>query len=162
MANSITLASRNLPLMDEAYALASLTMPIEIPTSDMRVTQDAASILVQKMTLDGLSDYSRNSGYTAADCDIAWSTFTMSKDRGARFNIDILDVNEAMISIAKVQGEFIRTKVVPEVDQYRFKILYDNAGTKTQSTTPAVDSINDDIDAAILTLEDASVYLSNC
>ena len=63
MPNSITLAKNYIPLLDEVYKLASLTSVLSSNPADMRQGANANEILIQKLSMDGLADYSRNDGY---------------------------------------------------------------------------------------------------
>lgn len=160
MANSITTISKYVQKMDEVYSQASKTMAFEVPQNDVVATKDAKTVLVQKLTLDGLSDYSRSTGYSDGDADLTWSSFTMRKDRGKKFQLDTLDGIESYLQIAKVAGEFIRTKVVPEVDLYRFTQIAGSASI-TNTATPVADTSIELIDTAIATLGDADVNMDN-
>jgi hypothetical protein len=81
------------------------------------------------MTMDGLGDYSRNSGYTDGDVTGQWETIPVDYDRGRMFQTDVMDDMEtAGIAFGRLAGEFIRTKVVPELDAYRFAVYAGTTG----------------------------------
>ena len=65
MANSITLAKKYIPLLDEVYQNAILTADLESDASLARDGANTNEIIIPKMTMQGLADYSRNSGYTS-------------------------------------------------------------------------------------------------
>ena len=72
------------------------------------------------MSLDGLADYSRNSGYVNGDVTLTNETVKFNYDRGRAFTVDAMDNEEtAGIAFGKLSSEFLRTKVVPEVDAFR-------------------------------------------
>ena len=61
MANSIALAEKYQPLLDEVYKTASKTIDLE---SAPVLFDGAQTVKVLKVTLDPPSNYSRNSGFT--------------------------------------------------------------------------------------------------
>ena len=66
----------------------------------------------------------------------------MSQDRGRRFRIDALDVDESgfALAAANVAAEFQRTEVIPEIDAYRYSKLGESASI-TKTYTPAKSSV---------------------
>ena len=82
-------------------------------------------IKMPKMSLQGLGSYSRSEGYTEGAVTYSFETFTLSQDRGRRFRIDALDVDESGFGLAaaNVAAEFQRTRVIPEIDAYRYSKL---------------------------------------
>lgn len=70
--------------------------------------------------MDGLADYDRQEGYTDGAVNLKYETKTMTQDRGRRFTLDAMDVNESnfVATASSVMGEFQRTHVVPEIDAY--------------------------------------------
>lgn len=71
--------------------------------------------------MDGLADYSRNDGYVGGSVTLTNETVTFNYDRGRRFTVDAMDNEEsAGIAFGKLSSEFIRTKVAPEMDAFRF------------------------------------------
>ncbi len=84
-----------------------------------------AEIKMPKMSLQGLGTYSRDEGYVNGAVTYAFETFTLTQDRGRRFRIDAIDVDESGFGLAaaNVASEFQRTKVIPEIDAYRYSKL---------------------------------------
>lgn len=160
MANTVNYVTQYLDLLDEVYALNSLTMGIEANASMIRNTSNAKTIEIQKIALDGLSDYNTATGYVASDLQVTWEALTLAKDRGAKFNIDAVDVMEAYLSAAKVQGQFMRKKVIPEVDLYRFTKIAAGAASST-TTTATADNAVELVDTGIAALQDANVDMSS-
>ena len=118
MANTIALAQKFLPMLDEVYKAASRTSILDATHVDI---VNANTVKVYKTSMDGLGDYSRNGGFTDGDVNGTWETLTLSKDRGRSFQVDAMDDEETIgMAFGTLAGEFIRTKVVPEVDAYRF------------------------------------------
>ena len=118
MPNSIALAQRFVPVLDEVYKYASKTAILDETQVEF---VNANTVKVFKLSMDGLGNYSRNDGFVKGSVTGAWETMTLSKDRARTFSVDAMD-NEETINMAfgRLAGEFIRTKVAPEVDAYRF------------------------------------------
>lgn len=138
MPNSIALAQKYLPLMDEIYKANAKTAILD-ETQVQFVNANVVKVF--KLSMDGLGNYSRNSGYVAGDVTGSWETLTLQKDRGRAFIVDAMD-NEETINMAfgRLAGEFIRTKVVPEIDAYTFAKLAGNAGLTTTAADVTVGS----------------------
>ncbi len=132
MANSITLASQFVPILDEIYKLASLTSKLDGNPDLVRAGANANELIIPKLTMQGLGDYSRNSGYVAGDVTLTNETVQCNFDRGRMFTVDNLDNQEsAGIAFGRLASEFIRTKVVPELDAFRFAAYAGITGIST-------------------------------
>lgn len=119
--NAIELAKVYTPILDEVYKQVSLTTMLDTPNELIRAGYNANEIVVPKIDMDGLADYTRNSGYVKGDVKLTWETVTAEFDRGRKFAVDDLDnIETGGIVFGRLAGEFIRTKVVPELDAYRF------------------------------------------
>ena len=95
-----------------------------------------SEIKMPKMSLQGLGSYSRDEGYTGGAVTYSFETFALSQDRGRRFRIDAVDVDESGFGLAaaNVAAEFQRTRVIPEIDAYRYSKLAAAAGIKKSYT----------------------------
>lgn len=159
MANSIALAKTYLPLLDEIYKLASLSAGLDTSQKLIKSTGVGNAVLIPKMLLSGLGDYGRNTGYKAGDVTLSWETHTFTQDRGRSFNVDAQDDEETLnTAFGMLTSEFIRTKVVPEVDAYRFAVYAAKAGLVVG--TPATldhDTTILAIDAATLAMDEAEI-----
>ncbi len=121
MANAIELAKQYVPLLDEAYKLASCTSVLDGASDLARQGANANELIIPKMSMQGLADYSRNSGYVSGDVTLTNETVKCNFDRGRSFVIDSMDdLETAGIAFGRLSGEFIRTKVAPELDAFRF------------------------------------------
>nr|DAH76943.1 MAG TPA: Major capsid protein [Caudoviricetes sp.] len=148
MANAITLAKQFVPILDEIYQLASLTSKLDGNPDLVQAGANANELIIPKLTMQGLGDYSRNSGYVAGDVTLTNETVTCNFDRGRMFTVDTLDNQEtANIAFGRLAGEFIRTKVVPELDAFRFAKYCGIPGIST--TTAAVLSTGADVISAL-------------
>lgn len=102
-------------------------------------------VKIPKLTMDGLADYDRDNGYAQGSVTLEYETETMTKDRGRKFQLDAMDVDESafIASAANVTTRFQREKVIPEVDAYRYGKLATLAIGAKQSGdyTPATGTI---------------------
>jgi hypothetical protein len=132
MANSIALFKKYVPILDEVYKAGSLTSILDGAPELAREGANVNELIIPKMTMQGLANYDRNRGYVAGDVTLTNETVTVDYDRGRMFTVDTQDNAEtAGIAFGKLAGEFIRTKVVPEVDAYRLAKLAQISGIGT-------------------------------
>lgn len=154
MAQSIALATKFQPILDEIYKTASLTARMDAKTKPVNF---AGANVVQVFKTDpiGLGKYDRVSGYPAGQVVGSWETLTLATERGRSFVIDRMDDEETLgMAFGTLAGEFIRTKVVPELDAYRFSKYASTASIN--AATPATldaNSIVAALDAAKLELD---------
>lgn len=129
MANSISLFKKYTPLLDELYRKEALTSRLDTSDELVRYTAGAHEVLVQKMTLQGLADYDRATGYVMGDATLTNETVAFNYERGRMFTVDAMDNEEtAGVAYGKLAGEFLRSYVVPEIDAVRFASLAANKG----------------------------------
>lgn len=121
MANNIALAKKYVALLDEVYKQSALTANLESDASLAREGANTNEIIIPKISMDGLADYDRNSGYVNGDVSLTWETVKFNYERGRMFTVDTMDNEESQnLAFGRLAGEFIRTKVVPEIDAFRF------------------------------------------
>lgn len=136
MGNSITLFKQQITgILDEVYKAASLTSILDGASELVQQGANANELIIPKMSMDGLGDYSKSAGYVNGDVTLTNETVACNFDRGRMFTIDNMDnIETAGVAFGRLAGEFIRTKVVPELDAFRFACY---AGTSGISTTTA-------------------------
>lgn len=126
---AIELSKQYVPLLDEVFKKASLTQDLNANQSLIRQGANANEILVPKLSMDGLGDYSRNSGYTKGDVSLTYETRKFNYDRGRKFEVDTMDNQETEeVAFGMLAGEFMRTKVAPEADAFTFATLAGKSG----------------------------------
>ena len=134
MANSIALVKKYVDKLDEVYKLASLTNILESDASTVRQGANANEIMFPKIDMDGLADYSRSGGYVDGDDKLTWETMKFDYDRGRSFSVDAMDNEETIgISFGMLSSSFVRNKVVPEMDAYRFAKYAGTSGITLKS-----------------------------
>ena len=121
MANSITLFKKYIDMLDEVYKVSAKSSILDIDGSLVRAGANANEVVIPKISMDGLADYSRSSGYVNGNVTFTNETVQFNYDRGRAFTVDAMDNEEtAGLAFGKLSSEFIRTKVVPEMDAVRF------------------------------------------
>lgn len=142
--NNIQLSTIYLPLLDELYKQESKTSILEGDEVTVKKGQNG-EIKIAKLDMDGLGDFSRNDGYTKGSTSFVWETIKYDKERSQDLRIDRLDNEESLASpFAKLSGEFLRTKVVPETDAARIAKICSTTGItkKTESLTTGAEVVS--------------------
>lgn len=95
-----------------------------------------AEVKIPFLDMDGLADYDRKNGFTEGGVEFKYQTKTMTMDRGRSFSFDENDVNETsfVLTAATVMGEFQRTKVIPEIDAYRYSKIASSCIAKSRAS----------------------------
>lgn len=100
--------------------LASLTAVLDGPNDLAQEGANANEILIPKMSMSGLADYDKQTGYALGDVTLDYETKKCDYDRGRMFTVDAMDnIESAGIAFGRLSGEFLRTQVVPELDTWR-------------------------------------------
>ena len=106
--------------MDEVYKAAAKTSCLDGDSNLAKQGANADELIIPKIDMDGLGDYDRNSGYTSGDVTFTNETVKCNFDRGRMFTVDNVDnMDTAGEAFGRLAGEFIRTKVTPEIDAFR-------------------------------------------
>lgn len=115
-----------------------------------------AEVKIPKISMCGLGDYNRVSGYPEGDITLAYETMRMTQDRGRSFSIDAMDVDESglILTAAEVMGEFQRRYVAPEVDAYRISRLSALAGDRSRAYAPSAGTILKELQSDISAIQD--------
>jgi len=150
MANAITKFKTYIALLDEVYKQASLTSDLDSDQSLVKAGANANEIIIPKISMDGLADYSRNSGYVKGDVTLTNETVQFNYDRGRKFSVDNMDNEEsAGLAFGKLSSEFIRTKTVPEQDAFRFATYAGTTGISKIAAGATLTSGNDVLAAIV-------------
>ena len=169
MANSIALSKIYTNLLDEVYKNSALTAVLESDASLARAGANANEIVIPKLSMSGLADYKRNSGYVNGDVTLNWETVQFNYERGRMFQVDDMDNEETQnVAFGRLAGEFIRTKVVPELDAFRFAkyAAVTGAGAATGTLATGADVIaalrtaTSSMDEAEVPMEDRHLFIT--
>jgi len=120
--NSIELFKKNAPeLLDKIYKAESTTSDFDINGALVQAGKNANEIIVPVLDMDGLGDYDRNSGYIDGDVSLTNETKKFNYERGRKLKTDTIDNEETGgVILGNLSAEFLRTKVIPEVDAVRY------------------------------------------
>ena len=136
MANTIALAKNYTSILDEVYCSASVTADLTSDSSMVRAGANANEIIYPQISVTGLGDYSRNSGYTEGSVNLEWKTAKFNYDRGTKISVDVMDDEESRdLAFTMAGAELMRTKVAPEADAFVFATLAGTSGIS--KATPA-------------------------
>lgn len=149
MANSTAKFKKYVPLLDEVYKNSALTSILDSDDSLAKAGANANEIIIPKIDMDALGDYDRNSGYTNGDVTMTNETVKFNYERGRMFTVDAMDDEEtAGLAYGRLASEFIRTKVAPEGDAFRFA-TYAGVSGISKVATPATLSTGADVISAL-------------
>ena len=133
---AIDLFTQYQSLVDEKFTTESKK---SLVTNNDYSWTGAHSIKVYKVTTAGMNDYARNGGYNrygqVQDLDATTQELTLEKDRSFTFAIDKLDSDETglVLQAGSALERQMREVIIPEVDQYTYGVMCDNAGIKPEA-----------------------------
>lgn len=134
MPNNISLAKNYTNLLDEVYKLSSVTAGLTGDPSMAKAGANVDEICYPQISVQGLGDYDRNSGYTDNSVSLEWKTSKFNYDRGTKISVDTMDDQESFnIAFGRAGGELMRTKVAPEADAFTFATIAGKAGISVAS-----------------------------
>lgn len=164
MANTIELAKIYTTLCDTVYKEDSKTADLDANEALISQGVNANEIVVPMIDMQGLGDYSRNSGYVNGDVDVTFETIKADYDRGRKFTVDNLDDAETGgVAFGMLAGEFIRTKVIPELDAKRFAnyASQENVTTVNGATLETGEEVVSALRAATNTMDEDEVSMED-
>lgn len=133
---AIDLITQYQSLVDEKFTTESKK---SLVTNNDYSWTGAHSIKVYRVTTAGMNDYARNGGYNrygqVQDLDATTQELTLKKDRSFTFAIDKLDSDETglVLQAGSALERQMREVIIPEVDQYTYGVMCDNAGIKPEA-----------------------------
>lgn len=135
MANSIEFAKKYTGILDEVYQRAAVSNCLNSGANMVRAGRNAKEILIPKVEVTGLGDYTRNVGYKTGSITWSYETHTFAYDRAIRLFADVMDIEEGGILDAFVAAgaELQRTQVAPEGDAYTFSEIASTDGVTVTS-----------------------------
>ena len=130
MPNSIEFTRNYTAVIDEVYKRAAVSGCLNSPRRMVRAGRNAKEIMVPKIEVTGLGDYTRNVGYKTGAITYGFETKTFNYDRGIRLLADVMDVEEAGVLDCFVEAgsELQRTQVAPEADAFTFAEIASHEG----------------------------------
>ena len=120
----------------------------------------AKTVIVPDIDFVGLADYDRDNGFSKAGMTVSQTPFTLTKDRARKLMIDREDMDETGIAnlSGQVLGEYVRTKVVPEMDAYVLSNLYKVASDNGNTGTYAAKTVIADFLAGVNKVQDTAGF----
>lgn len=158
MANNISgaLGDKFLPILDATYQAEAKTFDLTASADSINFI-DVNTIKLRKMTMDGLGDVDRNGNLPKGSVNVTTETHVLEIDRGTIFNVDPMDNEETQaIAFGQLGAEFLRTRVIPEIDAYRFSKIAGYAGTTVEANLTASD-VKTALDTALNTMDEAEI-----
>ena len=156
--NTIALAEKYLPILDEIYKAGSRSAILDTAAERVRWDGDKKAYLFNTEMV-GLAGYDRNAGFVPGDVTDGWDAYEITQDRGRSFMIDVMDNDETLgMAFGTLVGEFERTQVIPELDAYRFaKYAAGALAANVKTETPTAATILGLLDDATAKLDDDEV-----
>ena len=150
MANSIASTKNYTALLDEVYRRAACSTCLNSPRRMARAGRNAREIMVPKIQVSGLGDYTRNVGYKTGSITYEFETKTFNYDRGIKLLADVMDVEEAGVldCFVAAGSELQRTQVAPEADAFTFSEIAGHEGV-TPQTEDFADAEAEDVLASL-------------
>ena len=140
MANSIASTKNYTALLDEVYKRAACSTCLDSPRRMARAGRNTKEIMVPKIQVSGLGNYTRNVGYKTGSITYEFETKTFNYDRGIKLLADVMDVEEAGVldCFVAAGSELQRTQVAPEADAFTFAEIAGHEGVM-----PSVEDFSD-------------------
>lgn len=95
MANSIAYMKNYTDILDRVYQKAACSTVLNSPRSMARAGRNAKKIMIPKISVTGLGDYTRNVGYKTGSINFDYENKAFGYDHGIRLLADVMDVEES-------------------------------------------------------------------
>ena len=145
MANSIAFAKNYTGIIDEVYQRAATSACLNSGRRIVRAGRNAKEILVSKIVVTGLGNYTRNEGCKTGSIIFEYETKTFNYDRGIRLLADVMDVEGSGVRDCFVDAgsELQRTQVALEADAFTYAEIAGHAGVaKTDCDFSGAEAVN--------------------
>jgi len=132
--NTVALSEKMTGELDKAVVQKSITGFLADNAMKAKFV-GAGTVLIPNVEFSGLGDYDRDGGFAQGSINVANTAYELVMDRGRSFMLDAQDCDESGIPglAGQVMGEFVRTKVIPEMDAYVLSKLGTLAQTNGQT-----------------------------
>lgn len=148
MPNTIALAKNYISNLDEVYRMASVTADLTSDATMSRAGANANEIIYPQISVTGLGEYDRNTGYTTGAVDLKWKTVAFNYDRGTKISVDVMDNEESRnLAFGMAGATLMREKVAPEADAFTFATLA--ALENISKATGSIDDASQFLDALL-------------
>ena len=118
MANNIAAVKNYTTILDEVYQRAACSTCLNSPRHIARAGRNTKEIMIPKIEVSGLGDYTRNVGFKTGSITDEYETKTSNYDRGIKLLADVMDVEETGVldCFVEVGSELQRTQVALDAD----------------------------------------------
>ena len=139
MANNIAAIKNYTDVLDKVYRKASVSGCLTSGGRMVRAGKNAKEIMIPKISVTGLGDYTRNVGYKTGSISFDYETKTFNYDRGIKLLADVMDVEEAGVldCFVAAGSELMRTQVAPEADAFTFAEIASHTGVESEAKSYA-------------------------
>ena len=144
------------------YKRAAVSGCLNSPRRMVRAGRNAKEIMIPKIQVTGLGDYTRNQGYKTGSITYEYETKTFNYDRGVRLLADVMDVEEsgALDCFVEAGAELQRVQVAPEADAFTFAQIAGHAGVtpvEADYATADAEDVLADLRAVTSAMDEAQV-----
>ncbi len=148
MPNTIALAKNYTDLLDEVYCRASVTADLRSDNAMAKAGANANEIVYPQISVTGLGEYDRNTGYTTGAVDLKWKTAAFNYDRGTKISVDVMDNEESRnLAFGQAGATLMREKAAPESDAFTFATFAGLSGIS--GTTGTISTAEQFLDALL-------------
>ena len=140
--------------MDEVLEAELKTSRMTADPNIVEGSRQGKTIKLATARTSGAGNYSASDGWPAGQGSLTWEEYTLAYDRGTSFLVDALDseMTSSLASASVFANEFIRTKMVPEIDAVRIArassaaIVAENTEAGTLTSSNILGKIEDALD----------------
>ena len=126
--------------MDNVLVAEAKTNGMTANPALVDATARSKTIKLATVAAKGAGDYDAAKGWPMNSGSLTWEDYTLTYDRGTSFLVDALETahSNGLASAAVFASEFLRTKMIPEIDAIRISKASKAAVTADQkdTTTP--------------------------
>lgn len=156
VSNSISLAQKYLPFVDEVYKQDSKSAILDTANQFVNFV-GANTVQIFNINPVGMADYDRDAGFVPGDVTGTWQNYVLNTDRGRSYNVDVLDNDETLgMTMGYLLNTVERQHIVPEVDAFRFA-KYATGAAAANKTTETLSTGS----GAVASIAGATVALDN-
>ena len=167
MPNNIAAIKSYTTILDRVYQREATSSCLNSPARMARAGRNAKEIMIPRISVTGLGDYTRNVGYKTGSIDFAYETKAFNYDRGIKLLADVMDVEEAGVLDCFVQAgaELQRTQVAPEADAFTYATIASHEGVSVTEADLSNAKVTDVLGAlrkVTNTMDEAQVTPGSC
>lgn len=162
MANIFESVTKYTTILDRIMLEGTVTSILNADPTTLQMVKGTNEVKYPKMDMDGLGEYDRETGYDVGSATLEFQTHVIEFDRSKKFSVDVIDDDEtAFIAYRNLSSEFLRTKVVPEIDAVRFSKIVSEITDRSIDPTSQIIEADLTATTALSAFDDAEEYFSN-